>query len=76
MRKLINGEEALEHNQSVHLSVKTKVPSKWILIDSETGQVYKGADKITAYGPWTWVNNATEIPEDIKLILSRVNPAV
>lgn len=72
MRKLINGEEALEHNQSVHLSVKTKAPSKWILIDSETGQVYKGADKITAYGPWTWVNNEREIPEDVKLILIRI----
>ena len=76
MRDLINGGKAQEHLHSVNLTIKTKAPSKWILIDSETGQVYKGADKVTAYGPWTWVNNEREIPEDVKSILTRVNPAV
>ena len=76
MRNLIDGGKAQEHLHSVSLTVKTKAPSKWILIDSETGQVYKGADKVTAYGPWTWVNNEREIPEDVKSILTRVIPAV
>jgi hypothetical protein len=76
MRDLINGGKAAEHLHSVNLTIKTKAPAKWVLIDSETGQVYRGADKATAYGPWTWVNNECKIPEDIKLILTRVNPTV
>jgi hypothetical protein len=76
MRELINGGKALEHTEAVSLTVKTKAPSKWILIDSETGQVYRGADKMTPYGPWSWVNNEREIPEEIKSVLTRVIPAV
>jgi hypothetical protein len=76
MRNLVNGGKAAEHIESVSLTVKTKAPAKWILVDSETGQVYRGADKMTSYGPWTWVNNDQEIPEDIKLILAKINTAV
>jgi hypothetical protein len=76
VRKLINGKKAKEHSEAVSLTVKTKAPAKWILIDSETGQVYVGADQMTSYGPWSWVNNEREIPEDVKLTLTRVNPAV
>jgi hypothetical protein len=76
MRNLINGGKAAEHIEAVSLTVKTKAPAKWILIDSETGQVYRGADKMTSYGPWSWVNNGTQIPEDILKILNEVNPGV
>lgn len=32
----------MEENQDVILSVKTLVPTKWLLIDRETGQIYQG----------------------------------
>lgn len=31
-----------ELDDSVNLIIKTKCPSKWILVDRETGQVYQG----------------------------------
>lgn len=31
-----------ENEDPVYLVVKTKVPTKWMLIDRETGQVYLG----------------------------------
>ena len=39
MRKLITFESLYE---PVILRVKTKSPSKWLLVDRETGQVYQG----------------------------------
>jgi hypothetical protein len=39
MRKAKNFEEL---EQSISLTVKTKCPDKWILIDRETGQTYVG----------------------------------
>ena len=32
----------VEESQDVVLSIKTLVPTKWLLIDRETGQVYQG----------------------------------
>jgi hypothetical protein len=40
MRKLKNGHEVPELEESVILIVKTKCPEKWLLIDQETGEVY------------------------------------
>ena len=34
-----------ELEKSIILTVKTKSPDKWLLIDRETGQVYKGNEK-------------------------------
>jgi hypothetical protein len=39
MREAKNFEEL---EQSISLTVKTKCPDKWILIDRETGQTYVG----------------------------------
>lgn len=36
------GRDIEESNEIVILDIKTKCPSKWILIDTETGQTYKG----------------------------------
>lgn len=36
------GRDIEESNEIVILDIKTKCPSKWILIDTETGQSYKG----------------------------------
>jgi hypothetical protein len=43
-RKLLNGEYVEELEEPHTLSVITKCPSKWILQDLETGQVYRGTD--------------------------------
>jgi hypothetical protein len=34
-----------EEDQDVILTVRTLVPTKWILLDRETGQVYQGNSK-------------------------------
>jgi hypothetical protein len=46
------------HDEAIDLKVHTKRPGKWILIDTETGQVYKG----TASGYWEKIGE----PEDVK----------
>ena len=42
MRKLTDGSEVNELTQAVTLSVYTKCPQKWKLIDMETGKEYIG----------------------------------
>jgi len=34
-----------EEDQDVILTVRTLVPTKWILVDRETGQVYQGSPR-------------------------------
>ncbi len=34
------------------LIIHTKAPEKWILIDLETMQVYRGQEKASKYGLW------------------------
>lgn len=52
MRKLLNGKMVEEFSNAVDLTIHTKAPSKWLLIDLETGQEYMGADVPTKYGRW------------------------
>lgn len=40
MRKLLDGSEVLELSAPATLTIKTKCPEKWILIDQETGEMY------------------------------------
>jgi hypothetical protein len=44
-RKTIDGNLLEVLDNSVELVVKTKVPGKWILKDTETGQVYQGTTR-------------------------------
>jgi hypothetical protein len=39
MRKLFNFQE---ENNDVILTIRTLAPTKWLLIDRETGQIYQG----------------------------------
>jgi hypothetical protein len=41
-RKLINGETVSELDPPVTLTVYTRCPAKYLLIDLETGQHYRG----------------------------------
>ena len=36
--------EYLETEKATTLTIYTKSPTKWLLIDRETGQVYQGSD--------------------------------
>ncbi len=40
MRNLKNGTAAPELTEAQTLTIKTKCPQKWLLIDMETGEVY------------------------------------
>lgn len=42
MRKLLDGTEVTELEEAKVLTVKTKCPEKWMLIDLETGERYTG----------------------------------
>lgn len=42
IRKLQNGQEVPELEEAKILTVKTKCPEKWLLIDLETGERYTG----------------------------------
>ena len=41
-RKLKDGTEAKELKEATTLTVYTKCPEKWMLVDKETGEVYTG----------------------------------
>jgi hypothetical protein len=61
MRKLINGQEVKELENPVTLKVYTKCPSKWKLIDMETGEEYVGYD-IPGKNDWKkiWPSQSTQ----------------
>lgn len=63
MRKLLSGvynflprryqgAEVEEFEKAVDLTIHTKAPGKWLLIDLETGQEYIGSNVPTKYGKW------------------------
>lgn len=55
MRKLLNGLVVNSYKEPTVLTVKTKAPEKWKLIDMETGQEYVGSPHLTKYGMWVRV---------------------
>jgi hypothetical protein len=52
MRRLLDGTEVEETNEAVDLTIHTKAPGKWLLIDLETGQEYIGSEQPNLYGKW------------------------
>jgi hypothetical protein len=44
-RSLLNGDKVKELDSPVTITVYTKCPEKWMLVDMETGQHYIGTDK-------------------------------
>lgn len=51
-RILLNGTEVEEFEKAVDLTIHTKCPEKWLLVDLETGQEYIGSDTPNLYGKW------------------------
>ena len=54
----MNGSEVQELDSPIKLEIETKCPSKWKIIDMETGQAYIGTDNNKKYNHWQ--------PDDIK----------
>lgn len=52
---------------TVELTVKTRVPSKYLLVDAETGQVYKGQ----AQGQYHWQLQTTD-PTLVSTLLNQI----
>lgn len=57
-RKLKDGTQVEEYQHAVDLTIHTKAPAKWKLIDMETGQEYVGSPVPNEYGKWIRVKDA------------------
>jgi hypothetical protein len=55
--RIFQGAEVTELDKAVDLTIHTKAPGKWLLIDLETGQEYVGSDKPNMYGRWKRIKN-------------------
>jgi hypothetical protein len=58
MRVLKDGSNAKELNEPITLTIKTKCPEKYMLIDLETGEKYIGRPTL---GNSSWLKIHTEI---------------
>lgn len=56
-RKLIDGREAKELDNPIKLLIETKCPSKWKIVDMETGQAYIGTDANKKFQYWQPVDD-------------------
>jgi hypothetical protein len=52
MKRLLNGTEIESYENAIDLTIHTKAPGKWKLIDMETGQEYIGQAVPNQYGKW------------------------
>jgi hypothetical protein len=50
-RQLLDGSIVEEQDIAVELTVSTKCPAKWLLVDRETGEIYTA---YTTPGPRQW----------------------
>lgn len=57
-RVLQNGMEVDELDKPVNLTILTKCPKKWKIIDMETGQTYVATGVYEIYKQWKLENNA------------------
>ena len=55
-RTLQDGTEVEELNKPVNLTILTKCPKKWKIIDMETGQCYTASGEYEIYKQWKLLN--------------------
>ena len=69
-RKLIDGSIVEELKEPVSLMIETKCPSKWKIVDMETGQAYIGTDKNKKFQYWQAIDNdrLTNIEKELKML--------
>ena len=60
-RKLLDGSTVNDSDISIELTIRTKCPEKWMLVDRETGEIYT---PYTTPGPRRWkkIDYATWAP--------------
>ena len=58
--KMYQGIEVPEYDEATDLTVHTKAPGKWLLIDLETGQEYIGSKEPNQYGKWMRLKDKDE----------------
>lgn len=51
--------EVEEYPSPIDLTIHTKAPGKWLLIDMETGQKYIGLPQPSEYGKWLRLDKDT-----------------
>ena len=56
-RKLVDGTWVQELDEPVDLVIKTKCPSKWKIVDMETGKAYIGTNKNKKFHYWQPVDD-------------------
>src|SRR6056300_817580 len=52
IRKTLDGRPLVELDEPMTLIVNTKVPHKWILQDTETGEIYRGTTETQIGKQW------------------------
>lgn len=52
IRRTLDGRPLVELDEPMTLIVNTKVPHKWILQDTETGEIYRGTTETTIGKQW------------------------
>ena len=62
IRKTLDDQVLYELEEGHELRIKTKVPSKWILQDTETGQVYRGTSNTDIYTQWELIDELNKPP--------------
>jgi hypothetical protein len=56
-RLLKDGTQVEEYQHAIDLTIHTKAPAKWKLVDMETGQEYVGSPVPNEYGKWVRIKD-------------------
>lgn len=59
-RILIDGSIIPSFTKAIDLTIHTKAPAKWKLVDMETGQEYVGSEEPNEYGKWIRIKDRVE----------------
>lgn len=62
--RMYQGAEVPDLEKAVDLTIHTKAPGKWLLIDLETGQEYIGSENPNLYGRWKRIKGRYEGGEE------------
>ena len=60
IRKTLDGRPLVELDEPMALIVNTKVPHKWILQDTETGEIYRGTTETQIGKQWEKIIEISE----------------
>lgn len=60
IRRTLDGRPLIELDEPMTLIVNTKVPHKWILQDTETGEIYRGTTETTIGKQWEMIIEVKE----------------